>query len=155
MQTKSIWRQVAELLFLLIVVNLVGFIASRYMTSDTLLWYHQLPASSFTPPDWLFGLVWSFLFFLMAISMFLVWGRASPKWFAIQLGLNMLWSFSFFYLRSPLLAEFVLLGLIFALTMNIRSFWKVSRWAGFLLFPTLLWSLFALYLNSFIIYKIY
>ena len=151
MQTKSVWHQVGELLFLLIIVNMVGFIGSLYMTSDTLLWYHQLSVSSLTPPDWVFTTVWTVLFFLMALSMFLVWGRASPKWFAIQLGLNMLWSFSFFYLRSPLLAEFILLGLIFALAMNIRSFWKVSHWAGLLLVPTFLWALFALYLNTFIL----
>ena len=151
MQTKSIWRQVGELLFLLIVVNFVGFIGSLYMTNDTLVWYHQLNNSFLTPPDWAFGTVWSILFFLMALSMFLVWGRASPRWFAVQLLLNMLWSFCFFYLRSPVLAEIVLLLLIYALFMNIRSFGKVSKMAGLLLFPTFLWSLFALYLNTVII----
>ena len=151
MQTKSVWRQVGELLFLLILVNSVGGIGSLYMTSDTLNWYHQLNASPLTPPDWAFGIVWSVLFFLMALSMFLVWGRASPRWFAIQLICNMLWSFCFFYLRSPILAELVLFVLIFALFMNVCLFYKVSKLSGLLLLPTLLWSLFALYLNSFIL----
>ena len=151
MQTKSVWRQVGELLFLLILVNSVGGIGSLYMTSDTLNWYHQLNGSPLTPPDWAFGIVWSVLFFLMALSMFLVWGRASPRWFAIQLICNMLWSFCFFYLRSPILAELVLFVLIFALFMNVCLFYKVSKLSGLLLLPTLLWSLFALYLNSFIL----
>ena len=151
MQTKSIWRQVGELLFLLIVVNMVGFVGSLYMTSDTLAWYHQLDNSPLTPPDWVFGIVWSILFFLMALSMFIVWGRASPRWFATQLVFNMLWSFSFFYLRSPFLAEVVLVGLIFALLMNIHLFYKVSKLSGLLLLPTLLWALFALYLNTYIL----
>lgn len=151
MQKKSVWYQVAELLFLLVMVNSIGFIGSLYMTPETLNWYHQLNISPLTPPDWVFGMVWSVLFFLMALSMFWVWGRASPCWFAIQLLLNMLWSFSFFYLRSPLLAEIVLIGLIFALIMNIYSFGKVSRISGLLLIPTFVWSLFALYLNTYII----
>ena len=151
MQPKSIWHQLGELLFLLIVVNLIGFIGSLYMTPETLAWYHQLNNSPLTPPDWIFGVVWSILFFLMALSMFLVWGRASPRWFATQLFFNMLWSFAFFYLHSPLLAEFILLGLIFSLMMNIYLFYKISKLAGFLLIPTLLWSLFALYLNTFIL----
>ena len=109
MQTKSIWRQVGELVFLLVIVNLVGFIGSLYMTPETLLWYHQLPNSFLTPPDLAFGMVWAILFFLMALSMFWVWGRASPRWFATQLVLNMLWSFCFFYLHSPTLAVIVLL----------------------------------------------
>jgi len=155
MQTKSVWRQVGELLFLLILVNSIGSIGSLYMTPETQLWYHQLKLSSLTPPDWIFGAVWSILFFLMAISMFLVWGRANPRWFVIQLLLNMLWSFCFFFLRSPVLAVISLLFLVFALFMNIRVFFKVSKAAGWLLVPTLLWSLFALYLNMYIIFEIY
>ena len=151
MQTKSVWHQVGELLFLLIVVNFVGFIGSLYMTPETLKWYHQLNNSPLTPPDWIFGVVWSVLFFLMALSMFLVWGRASPRWFTTQLIFNMLWSFSFFYLRSPLLAEMVLIGLIFSLIMNITEFYKVSKLSGILLIPTFLWSLFALYLNTYVL----
>lgn len=151
MQTKSVWRQVGELLFLLIIVNSVGFLGSLYMTQDTLNWYHQLNNSPLTPPDWAFGMVWSVLFFLMALSMFLVWGRASPRWFATQLVFNMLWSFGFFYLHSPFLAELILIGLIFSLIMNIAEFYKVSKLSGLLLIPTFLWALFALYLNTFIL----
>lgn len=155
MQTKSIWHQVGELIFLLIIVNFVGFIGSLYMTPETMMWYHQLPNSPLTPPDWAFGPIWGILFFLMALSMFWVWGRASPRWFSIQLLANMLWSFCFFFLRSPLLSLFSLLFLIFALFMNIRVFLKVSKIAGWLLLPTFLWSLFALYLNGYIVFKIY
>ena len=152
MQKKSVWTQVARFLFLLILVNLVGYIASSYMTADTLNWYHALPNSPLTPPDWAFGIVWSVLFFMMALSYFLVWGRASPRWFVIQLLGNMLWSFCFFYLRSPLLGFICVLFLIFALIMNIRSFSKVSKISGLLLVPTLLWCVFALYLNGFLIF---
>ena len=151
MQKESAWHQIGELLFLLIIVNLIGFIGSLYMTPETLLWYHQLDVSPLTPPDWAFSMVWSILFFFMALSMFLVWGRASPRWFVTQLAFNMLWSFAFFYLHSPLWAEFVLIGLIFSLMMNIVIFYRVSKIAGWLLIPTLLWSLFALYLNTYIL----
>jgi tryptophan-rich sensory protein len=152
MQKKSVWTQVGRFLFLLILVNLVGYIASSYMTADTLNWYHALPNSPLTPPDWAFGIVWSVLFFMMALSYFLVWGRASPRWFVIQLLANMLWSFCFFYLRSPLLGFICVLFLTFALIMNIRSFSKVSKISGLLLVPTLLWCVFALYLNGYLIF---
>ena len=152
MQKKSVWTQVGRFLFLLILVNLVGYIASSYMTADTLNWYHALPNSPLTPPDWAFGIVWSILFFMMALSYFLVWGKASSRWFVIQLFANMLWSFCFFYLRSPLLGFICVLFLIFALIMNIRSFSKVSKISGMLLVPTLLWCMFALYLNGYLIF---
>lgn len=152
MQKKSVWTQLGRFLFLLILVNLVGYIASSYMTADTLNWYHGLNNSPLTPPDWAFGIVWSVLFFMMALSYFLVWGRASPRWFVIQLLGNMLWSFCFFYLRSTLLGFICVLFLIFALIMNIRSFSKVSKISGLLLLPTLLWCVFALYLNGYLIF---
>ena len=155
MQKKFVWNNVTRLLFLLVLVNLVGYVASLYMTPDTLNWYHQLPNSPLTPPNWVFGAVWSVLFFMMALSYFLVWGRASPRWFAIQLGANMLWSFCFFYLRSPVLAFICILFLIFALLKCIKSFWGCSKVSSWLLVPTLFWCFFALYLNGYIVYGIH
>lgn len=152
MQKKSIWTQVGRFLFLLILVNFVGYIASCYMSADTLNWYHGLPNSPLTPPDWVFGIVWSVLFFMMALSYFLVWGKASPRWFVMQLLANMLWSFCFFYLRSPLLGFICVLFLIYTLIMCIKSFWHYSKASSYLMVPTLLWSIFALYLNGYLIF---
>lgn len=154
MQKKSVWIQLARLLFLLCLLNFVGWIASSYMTPETLSWYHQLPNSPLTPPNWVFGVVWSVLFFMMALSYFLVWGRASPRWYAIQLGINMLWSFCFFYLKLPILGFICVLLLIFSLFMCIKEFYRHSKVAGWLLLPTMIWCFFALYLNGFIVFGI-
>ena len=154
MQRKSVWRSAGRLFFLLLLVNTIGYIGRTYMTPQTMIWYHSLPNSSLTPPDWVFPITWSILFTLMAISAFLVWGRASPRWFVAQLIMNMLWSFSFFYLKNPILAAGIVVLMLIFLILNIISFGKVSKIAGGLLIPTFIWSLFALYLNLYIVLSI-
>ncbi|MBQ3784965.1 MAG: tryptophan-rich sensory protein [Alphaproteobacteria bacterium] len=153
MQLKYIFQRIGQFIFLVFLVNLVGYIGSSYMTADTMVWYHQLPASFLTPPDYIFGIVWSFLLFLQAIAAFLVWGRATPRYFVLQLALNMLWSFSFFGLRNPTAALVVVIFFILALIMNIRTFGRELKVAGWLIIPTLLWALFALYLNSVVVFS--
>ena len=152
MQRKSIWKSAIRLFFLFFLVNTIGYIGGTYMTPETMMWYHSLANSPLTPPDWVFSIVWTILFFLMAISAFWVWGRASPRWFVAQLMMNMLWSFCFFYLKNPAWAIVMIILMIIFLVLNIRDFWKVSTWAGILLIPTFLWVLFAFYLNLYIIY---
>ena len=147
MKKPSLLVKIGRFIFLLVLVNLIGLIGAGYMDEDTMAWYHTLPVSNLNPPDYLFGLVWTILFWLQAIAAFLVWGKASPRYFVLQLALNMLWSFTFFYLRSPVWALVVLAFFIFALMANIKSFARVSRIAAWLIVPTLLWALFALYLN--------
>ena len=154
MQKKSIGRSVARLFFLLFLVNTIGYIGGSYMTPETMAWYKTLPNSPLTPPDWVFPVVWTILFFLMAISAFLVWGRASPRWFVAQLMMNMLWSFCFFYLKNPIMALGVLILMLVFLGLNIASFGRFSKIAGWLLIPTFVWGLFAFYLNGYIVYQI-
>ena len=149
----SFAQKTGRFLFLLVLVNLIGYIASAYMTKDTMLWYDDLPQSVLTPPRYTFALVWSILLLLQAISAYLVWGKASPRYFVLQLALNILWSFVFFYLRCPEIALVTILLFIWALVMNIKSFGHVNKWAGWLLVPTLLWTIFAVYLNAFIVYS--
>ena len=127
MQKKSIWQAAGRLFFLLLLVNTIAYIGGSYMTPQTITWYHSLPNSSLTPPDWVFPIVWAILFFLMAISAFLVWGRASPRWFVAQLMTNMLWSFCFFYLKNPTLSLGILFLMLIFLVLNIISFGKVSK----------------------------
>ena len=154
MQRKSIWQSASRLFFLLLLVNTIGYIGGSYMTTDTFAWYRTLPNSPLTPPDWVFPIVWIILFFLMAVSAFFVWGRASPRWFVAQLMMNMLWSFCFFYLKNPVVALGVLIFMLIFLGLNILSFGKVSKTAGWLLSPTFIWGIFALYLNAYIVCKI-
>jgi len=118
-------------------------------------WYQGLAKPAFTPPNWLFGPAWIMLYLLMGIALFLVWrqglGRPGVKTavtlFFIQLVLNALWSWLFFGWHQVGLAfaEIVLLWVFILLTM-IR-FLRLSRAAGWLLVPYLLWVTFASALN--------
>lgn len=149
---------ILKLLISLIVCQSAGFIGSIFTTPAIPNWYVTLNKPSFTPPNWLFSLVWIFLFVLMGISAFLVWGkgfgdkrvRIALSIFAVQLILNILWSVVFFGLRSPLAGLIEIAILWMAILLTVLNFFKVSKIAGLLLLPYILWVSFATVLNFFI-----
>ena len=141
----------------LVVCQMAGIIGSIFTTPAIPVWYASLQKPSFAPPNWLFAPVWTFLFLLMGITLYLIW-QAYPKkeaksallFFLIQLGLNILWSVIFFGLKSPMIAfiEIVVLWLAILVAM-IKSF-RVSQVAGYLIMPYILWVNFAAVLNFFL-----
>lgn len=117
-------------------------------------WYADLAKPSWTPPDWIFGPVWTVLYLMMAIAVWLVWrqgrvakAKLSLTLFAVQLGLNSLWSVLFFGLQNPGAAAIDIVLLWAAILSTLLAFWKRSRWAGALLAPYLAWVSFAAALN--------
>jgi len=144
-----------KLIAAILVCMLAGAIGSIFTAPAINTWYASIRKPWFNPPNWLFAPVWTTLFFLMGISLYIVWGKGLEKKevklavsvFGIQLALNILWSFLFFGLQSPFLAfvEIVLLWLAILATMML--FYKVSKNAGLLLAPYLLWVSFAAFLN--------
>jgi tryptophan-rich sensory protein len=116
-------------------------------------WYRTLSRPDWTPPDRLFGPVWTVLYLSMAVAAWMVWRRGTPAVtaamaaFAVQLALNVAWSALFFGLRSPAagLADIVLLWLAIAAT--IALFLRVSIPAGLIMLPYLAWVTFAAALN--------
>lgn len=142
----------------LVIAFAVCFAASAIggaLTEPNLDWYATLAKPGFTPPNAAFPIVWTILYAVMAVSAWLVWrtpGNAGDKkvgliWFGIQLVLNVLWSFAFFWLHSPLYGFGVILALIVAIVITIVYFDKVSRPAALLLMPYVLWVAFAAALN--------
>ncbi len=118
-------------------------------------WYAELAKPPWTPPGWLFGPVWTALYTAMAVAAWLVWrqaGLAAARWplglFAVQLGLNVAWSWLFFGLRSPALGLIDILLLWIAIAATLASFWRRTTAAGLLLAPYLAWVTFAAVLNS-------
>lgn len=118
-------------------------------------WYPSLTKPSFTPPDWTFSIVWILLFLLMGVSAWLVWRRtgfvrgAIPlTCFAAQLALNLAWSILFFGFRVPGWALIEIVALWAAVLMTAITFYRVSRLAGLLLAPYVLWLSFAIALNA-------
>ena len=103
-------------------------------------WYQTLAKPTWSPPDGIFGPVWTVLYFLMAIAAWLVWrrtgwpgARAPLTWFAVQLVLNVGWSIAFFGLRSPGTAFAGILLLWLAIVATTFSFGSRSAWAAWLL----------------------
>ena len=144
-----------KLIFSILICLLAGFIGSFFTTPAIPTWYATLQKPSFAPPNWVFFPVWTALFIMMGISLFLVWknGREDKKFktaiylFAGQLVLNTLWSFAFFGLRSPLLGLMEIIILWIAILATILTFRKLSKTAAYLLIPYIFWVSFAAFLN--------
>lgn len=149
--SQSVGQKALRLFYLLCLTMVVGYIGSTFITPEALKWYNTLILSDLTPPDVWFGVVWTALYFLMAVAAFLTWGKTSPRPFVLQLAFNLVWPFGFFYLKNPALAFAILLIMIVFIVWTIRAFGRVSRIAGGLMVPVLLWSLFAGYLNLIVI----
>jgi tryptophan-rich sensory protein len=127
-----------------------GIIGSFATQSSVATWYQTINRPGFTPPSWLFAPVWTTLFLLMGIALYLVWVRKEMrlvKLFIIHLGFNVLWSYLFFGLQNPGLALIEIIFLVLFVAYLTYSFWKVHKWAGILLLPYLLWGTFATFLN--------
>jgi tryptophan-rich sensory protein len=142
----------------LIVSLVICFGASAIGSAATISqidgWYATLEKPSFNPPNWIFGPVWSLLFFLMAISVWLVWRRWGWKAaqlalvvFLVQLGANVLWSILFFGMQRPDLAFFEICLLWLLIVFTIGLFFRKSKLAGGLMIPYLAWVSFAAVLN--------
>lgn len=117
-------------------------------------WYADLAKPSWTPPDWVFGPVWSMLYLSMAVAAWLVWRQAGlvsaavpMALFGIQLLLNALWSWLFFGMHSPGAAAVDIVLLWMAIAATTVAFWRRSTLAGILFVPYLVWVSFASLLN--------
>jgi len=119
-------------------------------------WHAGLEKPFFNPPDWLFGPVWTILYFTMAVSAWMVWKTGSGDTlvkpalllFFTQLIFNVFWSGLFFGLRHPgwAFVEIIVLWLLILATVLVFS--RVNRWAALLLVPYLGWVLYASALNG-------
>lgn len=137
---------------------LAGVIGSLFTFRAISTWYKKIRKPFFNPPDFVFGPVWTLLYTLMGISLFLIWQhgflnlqvvRASQV-FYVQLTLNAIWSYFFFGRKEFWLAfgEIIFLLLIIIWTMIL--FWPISRIAAILFIPYILWVSFASILNFYI-----
>lgn len=147
-----------RLVISIILCQLAGFIGSLFTTPKIPTWYAELAKPSFNPPNWIFSPVWITLFFLMGLTLFLLWRDTSHKdktrpalvLFFIQLCLNMLWSILFFGLEAPFLAFIGIIVLWIFILATIFASLRVNRAAGILLLPYILWVSFAAVLNYFL-----
>lgn len=172
------FNQAIKLLASIIICLLAGVVGSFYTDPQINGWYAALKKPFFNPPEWVFGPVWTALFILMGVSLYLVWSEnfkikneinKSPeklwnKWsekfwngpwqkiniiliFVIQLLLNILWSIIFFGLQDFRVAFIEIITLWIATAYLVINFYRVSKWASYLLLPYILWISFAGILN--------
>ena len=137
---------------------LLVFVANGAVTASSVRgWYCTLAQPPLSPPDWLFAPVWTALYLAMGVAAWLVWRRidiaAHRKRRALriwgwQLLANALWPAAFFGLQSVGLGLAVVVVLLAAIVMTVRSFWPLQRMAALLLLPYLAWVGFAAYLNA-------
>lgn len=133
----------------------LGAIAGRFTAQAVPEWFASLNRPSFSPPNWLFGPVWTILYILLGISLFLIWKQIPSKernkalWiFSIQMFLNFIWSFVFFYFNQIGLALIVIVCLWFSIVLMLIRFYKIKPLAAYLNIPYLLWITFASILNA-------
>ena len=115
-------------------------------------WYSLLNKPTFNPPDWVFGPVWTTLYLMMTLAIWLFWHSKSRNKntvyvYLIHLVFNTTWSVVFFVFHNMVLALFVLILLIGLIINLILRFKRVNVISSYLMIPYLLWSCFALFLN--------
>lgn len=149
-----------KLLISLILTQSAGIVGSLFTAPAISNWYSNLEKPSFSPPNWVFGPVWILLYFLMGISIYLIWLNIKKNkkakiafWlFWIHLIFNSTWSIVFFGLQNPGLAFINILIIWVLIIALIIKFFKINKWASYLLIPYFLWVSFASILNYFIWY---
>lgn len=139
-----------------IIPFVAGAIGGLVTTPNIPAWYANLAKPALNPPNVVFGPVWSVLYLLMGISLYLVWASPAQKgksktpaylFFAVQLVLNVLWSIVFFGLHQPAAAVGVIVLLVAAIILTGIWFYRLSKPAAYLLIPYLAWTSFATYLT--------
>jgi tryptophan-rich sensory protein len=164
-------RNFFKLIISIVICEYAGIIGLGFTMPSIPTWYAGLVKPALNPPAWVFGPVWTILFALMGISLFLVWpsrnypslkaideqddakGQEKRKMkialiiFGFQLVLNTLWSIIFFGLHNPAGAFVDIIFLWLAILATIVAFSKISKTAAWLLVPYILWVSFAAYLN--------
>lgn len=149
-------KRVVPIIVFVTICLLVGYMSRLLQAFSLEYWYPTLTISPLSPPGVAFPIVWGILYLLMGVSAGLMWGVRSIysnlllTLFTLQLLLNVLWSFCFFYMQSPLMGLVILLALDMIVIMYVAGSFMVRRLCGWLLVPYVIWLLFATYLNGFV-----
>ena len=154
-------KPIYKLIIAVLIPLAVGSLAGYFTASSVNGWYTTLVKPSFNPPNWLFAPVWTSLYIMMGIAFYLIWKKeandvvksTAVTLYIVQLALNFLWSFVFFYAQQPgwALVNIILMWIFIYLT--ILWFGKISSLSAWLLVPYICWVSFATVLN-FAIWKL-
>lgn len=151
----SIKNDILKLSGSFLIVLLFAAIGSLATFSQIPTWYADLIRPEWAPPNWVFPVVWTTLYILMALALFLVWRKGletkqvkmAVAVFLVQLALNATWSVVFFGLHSLGGGVAIIILLWISILANIIVFYRLSKLAGILLLPYIIWVTIASYLN--------
>ncbi len=130
--------------------------AGAYFTAESAMaWYPTLVKSPFNPPRMAFPIAWTTLYFLMAFAAARIavrtgWASRPMQWWFVQLVLGLGWSIVFFGNHSPAGGLAVIIAMLLAVVFTTVHFWRIDRFAGWLMLPLLVWLTLATHLNLFI-----
>ena len=145
-----------KLFISILIPLLVGGISGYFTSSGVEGWYAAANKPWFNPPNWIFAPVWTALYIMMGIALYLVWRtetisssvkQTAVILFTVQLTLNFFWSLIFFKLQQPGWAFAEIITMWLAILFTIIWFGKISSTAAWLLVPYICWVSFASVLN--------
>ena len=148
-------RDLCDLFGFIILCLAVSAVGGAITATSLDTWYQALEKPPFNPPDWVFAPIWTALYILMGIAAWRVWrlrsfvnSRKALLAFAVQLGLNLAWSFLFFGLQRIDLALVDIFILLIAIIVNSVMFLRIDRLAGLIFVPYIVWVTYATILNT-------
>lgn len=137
--------------------GIIGMLFSPDGASD--LWYNALNKPLLMPDGWVFAVVWPILYLILGIALYLIivdrtrYSKSMSYWaFGAHVVLNALWSYLFFGVNLMAAALVVLIALIGVTVWMMTTFRPISRPAYYMVWPYLLWLVFALYLNGAVVF---
>ncbi len=147
---KINWFQLIAIILITELVGVLGSLFSGNMGQS----FTTLKKPPLSPPGWLFGIIWPILYLLMGIAVYIIYQKPKTpesqkaiNLYWIQLLVNFLWPIVFFRFELYWIAVAVILILDVLVFLTTVWFYKISKVAGYLMIPYLLWILFATYLN--------
>ncbi len=153
-------KKIFQFIIAIIISFIPGFIGMAFSPNGSSdLWYNNLVKSMITPDGWVFATVWPILYFLLGIALFLIITDKSRQdkikayWlFITQMALNAFWSYLFFGLQLTGVALLELIVLFGISLWMARTFYRIRPSASYLVWPYLIWQIFAMFLNGMIVF---
>ena len=141
-----------SLILIFLITFIAPFIGSYTTTSYKEPWYSEIILPSFNPPSWVFAPVWTILYIMMSLAIWKIWINSFNlkilKIYFIHLFFNSTWSIIFFGFHLIDLALINLIIILFFIITLMKSYLKIDKASFYLMVPYLLWSSYALILNS-------
>ena len=129
-----------------------GFVTSSFKEP----WYSEIILPTFNPPSWVFSPVWTALYILMSVAIWIVWRKTSDKkilqLYFVHLFFNAIWSVIFFGFHQIFIALIDLGIILVFIIWLMKIYYQINKISFLLMIPYLLWSSYALILNTTIFY---